>query len=170
MEAPADRSRRRGHSDRAERRACLRGVHTGQFHRGHRSENLRGDRPHRCGRRTGRSRLGCSPVVSPHPAGARGPIPQPPPPHVWAARFTPQQVAKALVAQTSSQFVPCFDPKVPPSAVLKKLLRFCCPPTPRNEVPPPRAEACTPDNSIAVVDLKTFAVTGTFEVGGEPDG
>lgn len=30
--------------------------------------------------------------------------------------------------------------------------------------------ACTPDNSIAVVDLKTFAVTGHVDVGGEPDG
>jgi len=30
--------------------------------------------------------------------------------------------------------------------------------------------ACTPDNSIAVVDLKTFQVTGAIDVGGEPDG
>jgi YVTN family beta-propeller protein len=30
--------------------------------------------------------------------------------------------------------------------------------------------ACTPDNSIAVIDLKTFAVTGHIDVGGEPDG
>jgi hypothetical protein len=69
---------------------------------------------------------------------------------MWAARFTPQQAAKALAAQTSSQFVPRFDPKVPPSAVLKKLLRSCCPFSLQNEVPPTRAEACTPDNSIAV--------------------
>ena len=30
--------------------------------------------------------------------------------------------------------------------------------------------ACTPDNYIAVVDLKTFKVTGHIDVGGEPDG
>jgi len=30
--------------------------------------------------------------------------------------------------------------------------------------------ACTPDNSIAVIDLKTFEVTGHIVVGGEPDG
>lgn len=30
--------------------------------------------------------------------------------------------------------------------------------------------ACTPDNSVAVVDLKTFEVTGHIDVGGEPDG
>jgi YVTN family beta-propeller protein len=30
--------------------------------------------------------------------------------------------------------------------------------------------ACTPDNYIAVVDLKTLEVTGHFDVGGEPDG
>lgn len=30
--------------------------------------------------------------------------------------------------------------------------------------------ACTPENSIAVVDLKTFAVTGHIDAGGEPDG
>jgi YVTN family beta-propeller protein len=30
--------------------------------------------------------------------------------------------------------------------------------------------ACTPDNSIAVLDLKTFQVTGHIDVGGEPDG
>jgi YVTN family beta-propeller protein len=30
--------------------------------------------------------------------------------------------------------------------------------------------ACTPDNSIAVIDLKTWAVTGHINVGGEPDG
>ncbi len=30
--------------------------------------------------------------------------------------------------------------------------------------------ACTPDNSIAVIDLKTFAVTGHIDAGGEPDG
>jgi YVTN family beta-propeller protein len=30
--------------------------------------------------------------------------------------------------------------------------------------------ACTPDNSIAVIDLKTFEVTGDIDVGGEPDG
>jgi YVTN family beta-propeller protein len=30
--------------------------------------------------------------------------------------------------------------------------------------------ACTPDNYVAVVDLKTFAVTGHADVGGEPDG
>jgi YVTN family beta-propeller protein len=30
--------------------------------------------------------------------------------------------------------------------------------------------ACSPDNYIAVLDLKTFEVTGHIEVGGEPDG
>jgi YVTN family beta-propeller protein len=30
--------------------------------------------------------------------------------------------------------------------------------------------ACTPDNYVAVVDLKTLAVTGHVDVGGEPDG
>jgi DNA-binding beta-propeller fold protein YncE len=30
--------------------------------------------------------------------------------------------------------------------------------------------ACSPDNYIAVLDLKTFAVTGHIDVGGEPDG
>jgi YVTN family beta-propeller protein len=30
--------------------------------------------------------------------------------------------------------------------------------------------ACTPDNYVAVVDLKTFAVTAHLDVGGEPDG
>jgi DNA-binding beta-propeller fold protein YncE len=30
--------------------------------------------------------------------------------------------------------------------------------------------ACTPDNYIAIVDLKTLAVTGHLDVGGEPDG
>lgn len=30
--------------------------------------------------------------------------------------------------------------------------------------------ACTPDNSIAVIDLQNFAVTGHIDVGGEPDG
>jgi YVTN family beta-propeller protein len=30
--------------------------------------------------------------------------------------------------------------------------------------------ACSPDNYIAVVDLKTFAVTSDIDVGGEPDG
>ena len=30
--------------------------------------------------------------------------------------------------------------------------------------------SCGPDNYIAVVDLKTLAVTGHVEVGGEPDG
>ncbi|HEX4038257.1 MAG TPA: YncE family protein [Acidobacteriaceae bacterium] len=30
--------------------------------------------------------------------------------------------------------------------------------------------ACSPDNSIAVVDLKTLEVTGHLDVGGEPDG
>jgi DNA-binding beta-propeller fold protein YncE len=30
--------------------------------------------------------------------------------------------------------------------------------------------ACTPDNSITVVDLKTFAVTGHIDAGGGPDG
>jgi YVTN family beta-propeller protein len=30
--------------------------------------------------------------------------------------------------------------------------------------------SCGPDNYIAVVDLKTFAVTGHIDVGGEPDG
>ncbi len=30
--------------------------------------------------------------------------------------------------------------------------------------------ACTPDNYVAVVDLKTFEVTGHIDAGGEPDG
>jgi YVTN family beta-propeller protein len=30
--------------------------------------------------------------------------------------------------------------------------------------------ACTPDNYVAVLDLKTLEVTGTIDVGGEPDG
>ena len=30
--------------------------------------------------------------------------------------------------------------------------------------------ACTPDNFVAIVDLKTFEVTGHLDVGGEPDG
>ena len=30
--------------------------------------------------------------------------------------------------------------------------------------------ACSPDNYIAIVDLKTFEVTGHLDVGGEPDG
>jgi len=30
--------------------------------------------------------------------------------------------------------------------------------------------ACTPDNDIVVIDLKTFAVTGRIDAGGEPDG
>ncbi len=30
--------------------------------------------------------------------------------------------------------------------------------------------ACSPDNYVAVVDLKTFKVTGQLDVGGEPDG
>jgi len=30
--------------------------------------------------------------------------------------------------------------------------------------------ACTPDNYVAVVDLKTLAVTGHIDAGGEPDG
>jgi YVTN family beta-propeller protein len=30
--------------------------------------------------------------------------------------------------------------------------------------------ACTPDNYVSIVDLKTFAVTGHLDVGGEPDG
>lgn len=30
--------------------------------------------------------------------------------------------------------------------------------------------ACTPDNYVAVIDLKTFAVTGHLDVGEEPDG
>jgi YVTN family beta-propeller protein len=35
----------------------------------------------------------------------------------------------------------------------------------------PRAfVSCGPDNYVAVVDLKTFAVTGHIDVGGEPDG
>ena len=35
----------------------------------------------------------------------------------------------------------------------------------------PRAfVACSPDNYIAVIDLKTFEVTGHIDVGGEPDG
>ena len=29
---------------------------------------------------------------------------------------------------------------------------------------------CTPDNYIAILDLKTLAVTGHIDVGGEPDG
>jgi YVTN family beta-propeller protein len=30
--------------------------------------------------------------------------------------------------------------------------------------------ACTPDNYVAIVDLKALAVTGHLDVGGEPDG
>jgi YVTN family beta-propeller protein len=30
--------------------------------------------------------------------------------------------------------------------------------------------ACSPDNYVAVVDLKTFEVKGQIDVGGEPDG
>jgi len=30
--------------------------------------------------------------------------------------------------------------------------------------------ACTPDNYVAVIDLKTFEVTGHIDAGGEPDG
>jgi DNA-binding beta-propeller fold protein YncE len=30
--------------------------------------------------------------------------------------------------------------------------------------------ACSPDNYIAILDLKTFKVTGHLDVGGEPDG
>jgi YVTN family beta-propeller protein len=30
--------------------------------------------------------------------------------------------------------------------------------------------ACTPDNYVAVIDLKTLAVTGHVDVGGQPDG
>jgi YVTN family beta-propeller protein len=30
--------------------------------------------------------------------------------------------------------------------------------------------ACTPDNYVAVIDLKTLAVTGHIDAGGEPDG
>jgi YVTN family beta-propeller protein len=30
--------------------------------------------------------------------------------------------------------------------------------------------ACSPDNYIAVIDLKTLAVTGHIDVGGQPDG
>jgi YVTN family beta-propeller protein len=30
--------------------------------------------------------------------------------------------------------------------------------------------ACTPDNYVAIVDLKTFQVTGHIDAGGEPDG
>jgi YVTN family beta-propeller protein len=30
--------------------------------------------------------------------------------------------------------------------------------------------ACSPDNYVAVLDLKTFEVTGHIDVGGEPDG
>lgn len=30
--------------------------------------------------------------------------------------------------------------------------------------------ACTPDNYVAVIDLKTFEVTGHIDVGGQPDG
>ena len=30
--------------------------------------------------------------------------------------------------------------------------------------------ACTPDNYVAVLDLKTLEVTGRIDAGGEPDG
>jgi YVTN family beta-propeller protein len=30
--------------------------------------------------------------------------------------------------------------------------------------------ACSPDNYVAILDLKTFQVTGHLDVGGEPDG
>jgi YVTN family beta-propeller protein len=30
--------------------------------------------------------------------------------------------------------------------------------------------ACSPNNYIAIVDLKTLEVTGHLDVGGEPDG
>jgi YVTN family beta-propeller protein len=30
--------------------------------------------------------------------------------------------------------------------------------------------ACTPDNYVAVIDLKTMEVTGHLDVGGQPDG
>jgi len=30
--------------------------------------------------------------------------------------------------------------------------------------------ACTPDNYVAVIDLKTLAVTGKIDAGGNPDG
>ena len=30
--------------------------------------------------------------------------------------------------------------------------------------------ACTADNNIAVIDLKTFEITGHIDVGGGPDG
>jgi YVTN family beta-propeller protein len=30
--------------------------------------------------------------------------------------------------------------------------------------------ACTPDNYVAVLDLKALEVTGHIDVGGEPDG
>ena len=30
--------------------------------------------------------------------------------------------------------------------------------------------SCGPDNYVAIVDLKTLAVTGHIDVGGEPDG
>ncbi|WP_283247190.1 hypothetical protein [Corallococcus exiguus] len=30
--------------------------------------------------------------------------------------------------------------------------------------------SCTPDNDVAVIDLKTLEVTGHIDVGGRPDG
>ena len=30
--------------------------------------------------------------------------------------------------------------------------------------------ACTPDNYVAIIDLKTLTVTGHIDVGGGPDG
>jgi YVTN family beta-propeller protein len=30
--------------------------------------------------------------------------------------------------------------------------------------------ACSPDNYVAVIDLKTLEVTGHIDVGGQPDG
>ena len=30
--------------------------------------------------------------------------------------------------------------------------------------------ACSPDNYVAIIDLKTWEVTGRLDVGGEPDG
>ncbi len=30
--------------------------------------------------------------------------------------------------------------------------------------------ACSPDNYVAIIDLKTLEVTGHIDVGGEPDG
>ncbi|WP_211486165.1 hypothetical protein [Corallococcus exiguus] len=34
----------------------------------------------------------------------------------------------------------------------------------------PASVSCTPDNDVAVIDLKTLEVTGHIDVGGRPDG